>query len=161
MERIPLAEAAQRLGLTVDATRKRIKRGILAADKDADGRWYVTLQQEGDPGEVDPRIAALSTPATRPDEDLRTEVAFLRERLREAERERAELRRMLHLEQQTLARFFPEHVSVPLLAPRAAQAAERAGEEESRPERAERVDAGERSERGGFWRRVARVLFYE
>jgi len=39
---LPIGEAAQRLGLNVDAVRKRIKRGTLNAYKE-DERWYVVL----------------------------------------------------------------------------------------------------------------------
>ena len=39
---VPIGEAAQRLGLNVDAVRKRIKRGTLVAYKE-DERWYVVL----------------------------------------------------------------------------------------------------------------------
>ncbi len=120
MERVPLAEAAQRLGLTVDATRKRIKRGLLAATKDDDGRWYVTLPNADGRGGVDTTAMRMST---RMDEDLRAEVVFLRERLQEAERERAELRRMLNLEQQNVARLLPATV------PDAPHAPERAADD--------------------------------
>jgi len=122
VERVPLAEAAQRLGLTVDATRKRIKRGLLAATKDDDGRWYVTLPNADGRGGVDTTAMRMST---RMDEDLRAEVVFLRERLQEAERERAELRRMLNLEQQNVARLLPATV------PDALPARDPANEQES------------------------------
>ena len=39
---VPIGEAAQQLGLNVDAVRKRIKRGTLPAYKE-DERWYVAL----------------------------------------------------------------------------------------------------------------------
>jgi hypothetical protein len=40
---VPLREAAERLGTSVDAIRKRIRRGSLEAHKDDSGRWYVVL----------------------------------------------------------------------------------------------------------------------
>ncbi len=55
------------------------------------------------------RYSAVRMAAIERD-DLRAEVAFLRERLQEAERERAELRRMLNLEQQNVARLLPAAV---------------------------------------------------
>jgi len=39
---VPIGEAAERLGLNVDAVRKRIKRGTLPAYKE-DDRWFVVL----------------------------------------------------------------------------------------------------------------------
>jgi len=160
MERVPLAEAAQRLGLTVDATRKRIKRGLLVADKDADGRWYVTLHPERQLDRVDSLAMRPSTPIDRSDDDLRAEVAFLRERLREAEWEWAELRRMLNLEQQNIARLLPEQVSMPLLAGHASVSPARPGSGDASVRPPSTVAEDEQGEREGFWRRVVRVLFY-
>ena len=42
MERLPLPEAARRLGLSSVAVRKRAQRGTLAAEK-VDGQWFVVL----------------------------------------------------------------------------------------------------------------------
>jgi hypothetical protein len=49
-QRLDLRDAADVLGLTVDAIRKRVKRGTLESEKDADGRLYVFLDtdQESD-----------------------------------------------------------------------------------------------------------------
>jgi len=41
-----LRDAAEALGLTVDALRKRVKRGTLESEKDADGRLYVFLDTD-------------------------------------------------------------------------------------------------------------------
>jgi len=147
VERVPLAEAAQRLGLTVDATRKRVKRGLLAATKDDDGRWYVTLPDADERGGVDTTAMRLST---RMDEDLRAEVVFLRERLQEAERERAELRRMLNLEQQNVARLLPAAV------PTAPPARERGADDETPPQPPNIAPAGAQREIRPipWWRRL-------
>lgn len=40
---IPLAEAAERLGLKIEAIRKRVRRGSLTSYKASDGRWFVVL----------------------------------------------------------------------------------------------------------------------
>src|SRR5437879_4035051 len=64
--------------------------------------------------------------STRVATELRGEVDYLRERLREAERERGELRRMLNLEQQTVARLLPASVG-PLGALEASPAVQAAG----------------------------------
>ena len=42
-ELLPLAEAADRLGLSAEALRKRIKRGTAEGHKDESGRWYVRV----------------------------------------------------------------------------------------------------------------------
>jgi len=150
LERVSLAEAARRLDLTVDATRKRIKRGLLVADKDGDGRWFVTLPDADEAIVVDNVTMRVST---RTEQDLREEVEFLRERLREAERERGELRRMLNLEQQNVARLLPASV------PDAPQPREQAGVDESGVVRAEtphrgaerETEASQRSPRRSSW----------
>jgi hypothetical protein len=61
---IPIGEAAGRLGLNVDAVRKRIRRGTLPAYK-RDDRWYVVL--DGVQDDVLPGVqAAPSSPAGSP-----------------------------------------------------------------------------------------------
>ncbi|GAC1395203.1 MAG: hypothetical protein NVSMB65_14210 [Chloroflexota bacterium] len=54
---VPIGEAAERLGLNVDAVRKRIKRGTLPAYKEGE-RWYVVLPagQPGVPPVVPPSV---------------------------------------------------------------------------------------------------------
>ena len=42
-QRLALKEAAERLGTTVNAVRKRVQRGSLKAEKGEDGRVYVWL----------------------------------------------------------------------------------------------------------------------
>jgi hypothetical protein len=46
LDRITVAEAAHRLGVTPDAVRQRIRRGTIQHDKDPDGRTYVYLDPE-------------------------------------------------------------------------------------------------------------------
>jgi excisionase family DNA binding protein len=43
MDRVTVQEAAQRLGISQDAVRQRIRRGSLQHEKDVDGRVYVYL----------------------------------------------------------------------------------------------------------------------
>jgi hypothetical protein len=40
---IPLSEAAERLGVSTDVVRKRVKRGAMPASIGDDGRWYAVL----------------------------------------------------------------------------------------------------------------------
>ena len=47
-DRVTVQEAARRLGIKDDAIRKRIQRGTLKHDKDADGRVYVYLDATHD-----------------------------------------------------------------------------------------------------------------
>jgi len=45
-DKVPVAEAAARLGLSEHAVRKRIQRGTLPAEKDETGRWLILLDVE-------------------------------------------------------------------------------------------------------------------
>jgi hypothetical protein len=83
-QRLDLREAAEVLGATVDAVRKRVQRGSLDSEKGEDGRVYVWL-------DVDQTQPERQGPALV--EEVRDRVRFL-ERLLEEEREaRTEERR--------------------------------------------------------------------
>jgi excisionase family DNA binding protein len=45
MDRVTVAEAAQRLGVSQDAVYKRIKRGTIPWDKDEDGKTFVFVEE--------------------------------------------------------------------------------------------------------------------
>ena len=45
-ERVTVQEAARRLGITESTVRKRVQRGLLGHDKEADGRLYVYLDTQ-------------------------------------------------------------------------------------------------------------------
>lgn len=130
MERIPLAEAAQRAGTTPAILRKRAQRGTLAGAVKVDGAWYVetpggtpdqdTARPAGTPGGTD---AGARWP------DL---VAALRQengRLwGELEARRREVERLHTLLAQAQARVLPASAeaaqpasSVPQTAPAAAE----------------------------------------
>jgi hypothetical protein len=83
-----LRDAADVLGLSVDAVRKRVKRGTLESERGADGRLYVFLdtdQESGAPrSDTDRLISVL-------EEQLRIE----REHLRAEREAHAEARRLL------------------------------------------------------------------
>ncbi len=46
LEQMSLSEAAAKLGITVEAARMRIRRGVLQGSKDEAGRWQVWLNTE-------------------------------------------------------------------------------------------------------------------
>jgi hypothetical protein len=79
--RLDLRDAAAELGLTVDAVRKRVKRGTLESEKDADGRLYVFIDADLDAG------------APRSDTDRL--ISTLEEQLRLEREAHAEARRLL------------------------------------------------------------------
>jgi predicted ArsR family transcriptional regulator len=85
-ERVTVQEAARRLGITESAIRKRVERGVLNHDKEADGRVYVYLDTR-DIGRDKVRDSSYDMIVTR----LENENEFLR---RELERKDAILLNM-------------------------------------------------------------------
>ncbi len=74
---VPIAEAAARLGISVDAVRKRIQRGTLTGQK-TDTGWTVVWT------EPDIRPDTVQTPVPEPSalvDELRDHVAYLRDQL--------------------------------------------------------------------------------
>jgi hypothetical protein len=86
--RVTQREAAERLGVSVEAIRKRVKRGTLRSDKDPDGRRYVYLDTDPDAGGPQPESSTLTS-------ELRDRLRYVEQQL-EAERQaHAEARRII------------------------------------------------------------------
>ena len=79
--RLDLKDAADVLGLTVDALRKRVKRGTLEAERGADGRLYVFLDADQESG--------------APRSDTERLISVLEDQLRQEREAHAEARRLL------------------------------------------------------------------
>ena len=82
--RVTMKEAANELGLTVEAIRKRIRRGTLDSDKGPDGRRYVYL---------DEAHRVVQGEGSELIEELRDRVRFLERGLEEERQARTEARR--------------------------------------------------------------------
>ena len=80
LDRISVAEAAQRLGVKEQAIRKRISRGTLQHDKDEDGRVYVYITSEPQ-DEVQSIDAQANTYLEALVDTLQEQNRFLREEL--------------------------------------------------------------------------------
>jgi len=104
--RLDLREAAEVLGTSVDAVRKRIARGTLESEK-ADGKVYVWLDDGAPRSDTD----ALTS-------ELRDRLHYVEEQLR-AERENVRLEREAHAESRRLLAAALERIPPQLEAPMA------------------------------------------
>ena len=106
---VPIAEAAARLGITVDAVRKRIQRGTLTGQKTDTGWTVVWIEPDLRPDGVQTAVPDLAPLVA----ELRDHLAYLREHLaleREARseadrRHAAEIERRDILHREALARI--------------------------------------------------------
>jgi hypothetical protein len=80
LDRVTVAEAAERLGVKEQAIRKRIARGTLPHDKEPDGRVYVYIDTEVE-DEVQGSATRDDTHLEALVESLQDQVRFLREEL--------------------------------------------------------------------------------
>ncbi len=74
---VPIAEAAVRLGISVDAVRKRIQRGKLTGQKTDSGWTVVWIEPDIRPDNVQTPVPESSALV----DDLRDQVAYLRDQL--------------------------------------------------------------------------------
>jgi hypothetical protein len=82
--RMTLVEAADILGISKEAVRKRVKRGSLSSDKGTDGRVYVYLDTGTDTGgdtTQDKGTADLSPPSDALLSEMRDRIAFLEQEM--------------------------------------------------------------------------------
>jgi hypothetical protein len=147
-QRLTVPQAAEALGVTVDAVRGRIRRGKLQAEHEA-GAVYVWIDG---PDEDDRRGPSATSQRPSSDqsqriEDLREQVAYLRDQLEQANERDRENRRIIA----ALTARIPA-----IEAPQEASGAADTVEEE--PERAEprpaTGEAQEGAQRSSWWRRV-------
>jgi hypothetical protein len=86
--RVTLRGASEELGVSVEAVRKRVKRGSLRSDKDPDGRVYVYLDAGGDASrpQAEAEGSELVEELRRQNEYLRGQLDIRTEELREHRR---------------------------------------------------------------------------
>jgi hypothetical protein len=104
-QRVDLQTAAELLGISSDAVRKRAKRGTIPYETGVDGKLYVWVD-EGvpSPGETDDYPREAGDHREELVEELREQVAFLRRELEAERNAHAEARRIAY----TLAQRIPE-----------------------------------------------------
>jgi hypothetical protein len=146
-ERVSVPQAADHLGTTVDAIRKRVQRGTIPHEKDSDGRVWILLDTGRPRQDTVQDTSKPQSDSAALISEMRAHNATLQAQL-EAERQaHAEARRLLMA---ALERIPPQ-----LEAP--SEARESSETVEGEPERAEPRPATEGAQEGAqrpWWRRV-------
>jgi hypothetical protein len=88
---VTLREAAEILGVSKEAVRKRVNRGTLRSDVEADGRRYVYLDTGGDAGGDGPPTHERDALTS----EMRDRIAFLERELERRADEAGELRQII------------------------------------------------------------------
>ncbi len=155
--RVTMREAAEILGVSVEAIRKRVQRKTIPSDKGEDGRRYVYLDTGWDavppggtaPGEAPAPSRELVEEMRGRIEDLREQLAAEREAHREARRIIAGLvQRVPELE------AAPQRSSEPPLSAEEEPPTSTPQEDRGGPEASVERPQGEGQRRGSWWRRI-------
>jgi hypothetical protein len=151
---VSVYQAAEVMGVTVDAIRKRVSRGTIAHERTEDGRVWVIL-------DIDQDAASKVQDTDQPQSDVTTlisakdeTIATLREQLEDLRQERDEWREQARVTDRLLSAAL-ERIPPQLEAPSEERESPQTLEEE--PERVESSSATEGSQEGvqrPWWRRV-------
>ena len=161
-ERVSVPQAADHLGTTVDAIRKRVQRETIPFEKDQEGRVWILLdtgrpRQDNDQDKTGHAQDALLEAKDGTIADLRARVEFLERELERRGDEANTLHRIvagLTQANTTLAARMPE-LEAPQQAPEDAQTIEESPEgPEPQHDAPGPQTATERPERRPWWRRV-------
>ncbi len=144
--RVTMQEAADELGLSVEAIRKRVQRGSMASDKGADGRRYVYLDESHHEVQVESSEVELI-------EELRDRVSSLEKMLEEEREARTEERRRHDTLMAQLMQRIPE-LEAPAQEPR--ESPLRAQEGETTPTPTEPAAGPDTDSQRPWWRRLFR-----
>lgn len=108
MQRLPIAQAAERLGISKTAMRRRVERRTVDAIKGDDGQWLVAVPDDATPGGT-PTGVHRGTPSDTPAvEALTVQLAFLQAQLVEKDQQIRELHVMLQTTQRLIPATVPD-----------------------------------------------------
>ncbi len=141
--RASVYEAAEVMGVTVDAIRKRISRRTIPHERDEDGRVWVLLDNDQD-------AASNVHDTDQPPSDSTALISEMRGRIEDL-RDQLEAERQGHAEARRLLMAALERIPPALEAPGGAETVEEAPEAEPRPATG---GAQGTAERRPWWRRV-------
>ena len=147
--RVSVQEAAEHLGTTVDAIRKRVQRDTIAHEKDADGRVWILLDIDRTRHATDQDAAGQ-----RQDGESGPLISEMRGRIEDL-REQLDAERQAHAEARRIIAGLVERIPA-IEAPQEASEASETVEEE--PERAEQPHSATGGAQEGtqrpWWRRM-------
>ena len=154
--RLPIAEAADRLGVSVDTIRRKIKRGQMPAIRDNTGRWLVEISADAKSAYAAPPMQSAYAPMQHEEAALsaalREQIVFLKSQIDQARGERATLNaRIVELEER--AREAEERARAAEERHRTEMAAERATAAAERDKLLDIVQSAQKSARP-WWRRL-------
>ncbi len=142
--RVSVYQAAEAMGVTVDAIRKRISRGTIPHERDEDGRVWVLLDTDQDAAS---KVRDTDQPQYEPDaltSELRERLRYVEDQLSEERQAHAEARRLLMA---ALERIPPQ-----LEAPR--ESPETVEEEPEGSEPRPSTEASQEAVQRPWWRRM-------
>lgn len=145
--KVDVREAAELLGTSVDAVRKRVQRGSLPHEKE-DGRVYVWLDDDQDTGKPKPEVEGSPELV----EDLRDQVAYLRDQLDRERGARTEERRRHDTIIAQLMQRVPE-LEPAASSPEQGEASETAGAETEMVDTGPATAGSQTSVQRPWWRR--------
>jgi hypothetical protein len=143
-ERVSVPQAADHLGTTVDAIRKRVQRGTIPYERDEQGRVWILL----DTGRPRQDSTGRRQDTDQPLSDTRALISEMRGRIEDL-REQLESERLGHAEARRLLLRALERIPPAIEAP---ESPEPRPDRDTPPEAAGEAESG--SERQSWWRRV-------
>ena len=167
LERVPVPEAAERLGITENALRKRVQRNTVDWMRDSDGRVFVYLppanpEQPSDQaedqaasqatGQVADQATQLGVGQAELAESLQDQVDYLRSIVEKRDRELSEMRRLLAGALERIPAIeAPPDTPTPDTSPGPREAFQTASDGTSGSDEGREGDAGQ--EKPSWWRR--------
>jgi DNA repair exonuclease SbcCD ATPase subunit len=146
--RVSVQEAAEHLGTTVDAIRKRVQRETIAHEKDADGRVWILLDTDRSR-----HVTARYTTGQRQDGESGPLISEMRGRIEDL-REQLEAERQAHAEARRIIAGLVERIPAIEAPQEASEASETVEEEPERAESHSDAPGAPEAVRRPWWRRV-------
>ena len=146
--RVSVQEAAEHLGTTVDAIRKRVQRDTIAHEKDADGRVWILLDADRTRHATD-----QDTAGRRQDDESGPLISEMRGRIEDL-REQLEAERQAHAEARRIIAGLVERIPAIEASQEVSEAAKTVEEQPERAEPHPDAPGAQEGEQRPWWRRI-------